>query len=138
MLNEIQINQQLMEREDRLVEVFELERQINAILGGDPFPLAPPDGLPSRQKRKKKPRRKAAAAPKAAPLRLRKLDLESESAYRIVYRDGDEEKTELHTDSKPLAVLANTPLPRIDVLRIETVRRVARDRWETVEILHSP
>ncbi|WP_372808606.1 hypothetical protein [Pontiella sp.] len=133
MSNQIQINQQLMEREDRLVEVFELERQINAILGGDPFPLAPPDGLPSLQKRKK-PARKA-AAPAAAPLRLRKLDLESESAYRIVYRDGELEKTEIHLDPKPLTALASTPLPHIDVLRIETVRCEARDRWETVEQL---
>ncbi|VGO21312.1 hypothetical protein [Pontiella sulfatireligans] len=135
MNNIIQINQLLMEREDRLVEVFDLERQINAVLG-QPFPLTPPDGLPSRQKRKK-PKRKAASQ-KAATVRLRKLDEDTEDAYRIIYLDGETEKTEIHTDPKPLATLANTALPNITVQRIETVKASPPGEWDSVEILHAP
>ena len=119
MNNQIQINQKLMEREDCLVELFDLERQINGILGGDPYPLVPPDGLPSCQKRKK-PKRKATPK-KAAPLRVRKLDSETESAYRITYLEDEIEKVELHIDPKPLILLLNTPLPQITVLHIETI-----------------
>lgn len=131
MNNTIQINQLLMEREDRLVELFDLERQIHSALG-EPYPLAPPDGLPSRQKRKK-PRRKATA--KTAPLRLRKLNPEKEAAYRITYLENGTEKTELHTDPKPLALLANTALPDLVIQRIETVQLTESGIWETVETL---
>lgn len=133
MSNKIQINQKLMEREDRLVEVFDLERQINAILGGDPYPLVPPDSLPSRQKRKK-PKRKAAPK-KPAPIRLRKLDPENETAYRIVYIDHDVEKIEIHTDSRPLALLINTPLPHIELLCIETVQAAPESQWTAIDLL---
>lgn len=130
MKNLIQINQLLMEREDCLVEVFDLERQINAVLGGEPYPLAPPSELPSRQKRKK-PARKAASRA-AAAVRIRKLDEVTESAYRIVYQDGETEKTEIHTDPRPLTVLANTALPNITILRIETVQ--ADDAGDVVPV----
>ncbi len=134
MHTEIQINQQLMQREDLLTEVFDLERQINAMLGGEPYPLAPPDGLPSRQKRKK-PKRKAAPK-KAAAVRLRKLDEQAEAAYRITYHENSVEKAELHTDPKPLTSLLNTPLPDIRIERVETVRATADGEWEAVEILY--
>ncbi len=135
MQNQIQINQLLMEREDRFVEVSELERQIHLILGGDPYPLAAPDMLPSRQKRKK-PKRPPAET-KAVPVRVRKLDPETEAAYRICYLDNDVEKTEIHTDPKPLAVLANTALPNLTVQQIETVQRSDSGGWIPVEILHT-
>ncbi|VGO14687.1 hypothetical protein PDESU_03255 [Pontiella desulfatans] len=135
MSNQIQINQKLMEREDRLAEIFELERQIHGILGGEPYPLAPPDGLPSRQKRMK-PKRKAARN-QAAPVRLRKLDPETEAAYRIVYRENQAEKSEIHTDARPLALLANTALPRFAIERIETVQATQDGGWERVEILYT-
>ena len=135
MKNKIQINQMLMEREDRLIEVYDLERQINAILGGDPYPLAPPDVLPSRQKRTKAKRRKA--APKGpAPVRLRKLDSENEAAYRICYLEHDVEKTEIHTDALPLALLINTALPHIETLRVETVQAAEGSEWNEIEILY--
>ncbi|MDF7826263.1 hypothetical protein P4B35_19705 [Pontiellaceae bacterium B12227] len=133
MNNQIQINQKLMEREDRLVEIFDLERQINGILGGEPYPLAPPDTLPSRQKRKK-PKRKAAPK-KAAPLRVRKLDPETESAYRIEYQQNDETCVEIHTDPRPLALLLNTPLPTLGIQRLETVQATDDGEWNTVETL---
>ena len=136
MTNQIQINQKLMEREDRLVEIYDLERRINVILGGEPYPLAPPDDLPSRQKRKKPPRK---SAPKpAAALRVRKLDPETETAYRFEYRDNDALKIEIHTDPRPLALLLNTPPPSIEVVLLETVRSNANGDWESVEILHAP
>lgn len=132
MNNQIQINQLLMEREDRLVDVFELERQMNHILG-EPYPLEAPDALPSRQKRKK-PARKP--APKKAPvIRLRPLNPDAETAYRIHYREHGEEKIETHLDPKPLALLVNTPLPHIEVLRIETVHTLDEKECLAVETL---
>lgn len=135
MQNEIQINQKLMEREDRLVEVFDLERQINSILGGEPYPLVPPDDLPSRQKRKK-PKRKAAPK-KPAPLRVRKLVPGTESAYRVKYRQDDETCIEIHTDPRPLALLLNTDLPGIGIERIETLQPTKDGEWQVVEVLHA-
>jgi hypothetical protein len=134
MNNQIQINQKLMEREDRLVEIFDLERQINGILGGEPFPLVPPDGLPSRQKRKKSKRK--AAPKKAAPLRVRKLDPDTETAYRIEYLQNDETCIEIHTDSRPLALLLNTKLPTIGIQRIETVQSAEEGEWAVIEVLY--
>lgn len=133
MNSQIQINQKLMEREDRLVEVFDLERQINSILGGEPYPLVPPDALPSRQKRKK-PVRKATPK-KAAPLRVRKLEPETESAYRIEYQQNGETRVEIHTDPRPLALLLNTPLPTIKIQRIETVHPADAGEWNPIETL---
>ena len=133
MSTQIQINQKLIEREDRLVEIFDLERQINGILGGEPFPLVPPVALPSRQKRKK-PQRKAVQK-KAAPLRVRKLEPNSESAYRIEYQQNDEPRVEIHTDPRPLALLLNTELPTIEIQRIETVQSAEDGEWIAVEIL---
>lgn len=119
MQNQIQINQKLMEREDLLVDVFDLERQINVILGGEPYPLTPPDGLPSRRKRKK-PKRKA--APKKAPaVRLRKLDPGTEKAYRIEFMENGHPKTEIHFDARPAALLINTDLPHLRILKVETI-----------------
>lgn len=134
--NQIQINQKLMEREDQLVEVYDLERQIHAILGGDPYPLTPPDCLPSRQKRKKASRKAAPKGP--APVRLRKLDPEQEAAYRICYLEHEVEKTEIHTDSRPLTLLINTDLPHIRVLGVDTVQADAAGGWNSVEPLYEP
>ncbi len=128
----IQINQLLMEREDCLVDVFDLERQINTILG-EPYPLAPPVDLPSLQKRKK-PKRKAAKK-KAALLRVRKLDPETEAAYRIEYQQNEKSCIEIHTDSRPLALLLNTKLPTLTIQRIETVQATDNGEWTVVEVL---
>ncbi|MEI6892815.1 MAG: hypothetical protein V5783_11650 [Pontiella sp.] len=133
MSNQIQINQKLMEREDRLVELFDLERQINGILGGAPYPFVSRDTLPSRQKRKK-PARKTAPK-KAAPHRVRKLDPETEAAYRIEYLQNDETCIEIHTDPRPLALLLNTPLPTLGLQRIETVQSENEGEWTVVDVL---
>ena len=131
----IQINQLLMEREDHLVEIFELERQIGIVLGGASHPLEAPMDLPSKQKRKKAKRKKAAAPKSPPPLRLRKLDPDTESAYRISYLQNGEEKSEIHTDPRPLVLLANTPLPHVQVQRIETVQSAEENQWNAVETL---
>lgn len=134
MNNQIQINQKLMDREDLLVDVFDLERQINVILGGEPYPLAPPDDLPSRQKRKK-PKRKA--APKKAPaVRLRKLDPESEKAYRVEYLEQDESVIEIHLDARPVVLLINTELPNTRVLKVETIAQNEDGELQTVEVIY--
>jgi hypothetical protein len=133
MSNQIQINQKLMEREDCLTEIFDLERRINSILGGEPYPLAPPAALPSLQKRRKAQRLGKPTA--AAPLRVRKLDPETEKAYRITYRQNDTEYCEIHTDARPLALLLNTPLPDTEIRRIETGNPIETGEWESVEVL---
>ena len=133
MANQIQINEKLMEREDRLVEIYDIERQINIILGGEayPFPAAP--DLPSRQKRKKTKRKPSPKAPK--PVRIRKLDPETETAYCVVYLEHETERQELHFDPRPIALLVNTPLPHIQVLQVETVQLNSDNSSEPVERL---
>lgn len=136
MQKQIQINQLLMEREDHLVEVFELERQIGIVLGGAAaYPLELPVDLPSCRKRKKGMRKKAGTAEANTAFRLRKLDLETESAYRITYFENETEKVEIHTDSRPLALLLNTPLPHLNVLSVETVHAESENGWAVVETL---
>ncbi|QBG48913.1 hypothetical protein EGM51_16445 [Verrucomicrobia bacterium S94] len=134
MNNQIQINQKLMEREDLLVDIFDLERQINVILGGEPYPLTPPDSLPSRQKRKK-PKRKAAPK-KAVAVRLRKLDPETEQAYRIEYLEDGETKTEIHFDARPAALLINTEFPHIRVLKVETIAPNDAGELQSVDVIY--
>ncbi len=136
MRNQIQINQKLIEREDCLTAIFDLERRINGILGGDPYPLTPPDSLPSRQKRKKPGRTTRPKQP--APLRVRKLDPETETAYRIAYTQNGVEQCEIHLDARPLALLLNTPLPAIEIHRIETLKPAESGEWESVDILFTP
>jgi len=129
---QIPIDALLMEREDRLVDVSELERQVNQILG-QPYPFAIPANLPSLQKRKKLKRK---AKPRAkAPVRLRPLETDTEAAYRICYIQGNEERIEVHLDAKPLARLLNTPVTNLTVLWIETIRATDEHDWETVETL---
>ncbi|MDZ8118860.1 hypothetical protein [Pontiella agarivorans] len=134
MNKQIQINQKLMEREDLLVDVFDLERQINVILGGEPYPLTPPDDLPSRRKRKKSKRK--AAPKKAPPVRLRKLDPETEKAYRVDYQEKGEFKTEIHFDARPVALLINTDLPDIRVLKVETIAQDETGELQTIEVIY--
>ena len=93
--------------------------------------------LPSTQKRKKKTRKKNKIAPQATPPKLRKLDPEKESAYRITYLDQAEEKTEIHTDPRPLNLLLSTPLPDLQILQIETVQS-SDNEWASVEMLFEP
>ncbi|MBN2162127.1 MAG: hypothetical protein JXR25_12205 [Pontiellaceae bacterium] len=134
MPNEIQINEMLMEREDRFVEIYDIERQINIILGGEAYPFpAPPDELPSRQKRTKARKEATQRAPQ--PIRIRKLDPETEKAYRVVYIDHETERQEIHFNPKSIALLANTSLPHIQVLSIETLRLNSDNSWDSVERL---
>lgn len=129
----IEIADKLIEREDHLVEVFELERKINSILG-QAYPFELPVALPSMAKRKaSKKKRKAVKKPKM--LRLRKLDPETESAYRITYLQQGATRMEVHLSAAPLNTLLNTPLPQIHILTIETVRPTTENQWESVETL---
>jgi hypothetical protein len=113
----IQINQLLLEREEVLSELFDLELQISMTLGQH-YPFDLPRPLPSLQKRKPVRPRKPA---QPMPFRLRDLDEETETAYRIFYRDQDTNRQELHTDPHALHLLLDIPLPHIAVQRIETV-----------------
>jgi hypothetical protein len=127
----IQINQLLIEREDALIALHDIEQQINDLLG-QPYPFDLPPALPSRQSRKTASRANSRGA---APLRLRKLDPDTETAYRICYTDQQSTKTEIHTDARPLSLLLNTPLPHITIHRIETVRAADDNQWEQVDQL---
>jgi hypothetical protein len=136
MQKQVQINQLLMEREDHLVEVFELERQIGIVLGGAAaYPFALPVDLPSCRKCKKVKRKKVGTAETNTAFRLRKLDPETESAYRITYFENETEKVEIHPDPRPLALLVNTPLLHLSVLCIETVQAERENGWAVVETL---
>jgi hypothetical protein len=130
----IPIHALLMEREDLLVDVSELERQISQILG-EPYPFEVPKHLPSLQRRKKKRKTGRSRAP--AAVRLRPLDPEKERAYRIRYIQKNEERTEIHLDPKPLIRLLNTPIVTLVILSIETVRVSDDNGWEPVETLFS-
>ena len=129
----IQINQLLLERETCLSEVFDLEQQISIVLG-QRYPLTLPVDLPSAQKRKMKRTKKQK---KAAPIRLRELNLASEYAYRIIYTDLEVRHEELHTDPRALALLLNTDLPHIRVETIDTVTRDENQTLVSVETLYS-
>lgn len=130
----IQINQMLMEREECFCDVYALEQKINSILG-EKYPFDLPSTLPSLQRRKKMKRAAALRPPKA--VRLRKLDEEAETAYRIDYLDHDVQKMEIHTDVRLLNLLVSTPLPAVTVLRVETVVEAEPGRWNAVDVLYA-
>lgn len=128
----IQINRLLIEREDHFAEIFDLERQVNIVLGKN-YPFTQESILPSQQRRKKKKRK--AVEKKAPKLRLRKLNPETETAYRITYVKNDQAIREIHQDPRPLIILLNTALPHLTILTVETVYGTEENSWQTVEVL---
>ncbi len=132
MTSAIQIQTLLMEREDSLLEISNLEQKIDAILG-QPYPLAPPDDLPSAHTRKKAKKKRKAAAKKA--LKLRSLDPETEMAYRIIYPQNQTLVEEIHLDAKALDRLINTSTNLERPHRIETVHQNEDQTWDRREIL---
>lgn len=115
--SQIRINTLLLEREALFLRVHDLEAQAAAIFG-EPFPFTRPP-LPSdkRSKKKRKP-----AKPKSAELKIkiRKLEPE-ETAYRVTYRQGEEELTEQYDTPDPLTTLLATQSPDLEVQTIETL-----------------
>jgi len=132
MTSTIQIQTLLMEREDSLLKISDLEQKINAILG-QPYPLAPPDELPSAHPRKKAKKKRQPAAPKA--VKLRPLNPETESAYRIIYLQNQTHVEEIHLDAKALDRLINTSTQTDEPHRIETVHQNEDQTWESIETL---
>ena len=130
----IQINEKLMEREDRLVDVHDIERQINILLGAEAYPFPAPPALPSRQKRSKVKRKVKKKVTKA--IRIRKLDPDTESAYRVTYTDQGVERSEIHFTPQPITLLIDTRLPDLQVLRVETVQLFNSTDAVRVELLY--
>ena len=141
MTPEIQINQKLIEREECLVEVFELEERIHAILK-EPYPLPPPPALPSRRKPKKRRKQSGAKSAPTKRVKLRKLNPD-EVAYRVTYKEVNKEQVEDILNLQSTLLLVNHPLPEIKIIRVETLVQARGDipqtkELEVHEILYNP
>lgn len=113
----IQLHEKLLEREEQFARVHSLEQQILGILVDQPYPFELRDDLPSLQKRKK-PKKKKSVKHKAA--RIRKL-AENETAYRVTYLQGMEERTELHQNAAPIELLINRAIGEITILQVTAI-----------------
>jgi len=114
---QIRVNALLLEREELFVRVHELERRIEALLGG-PYPFERPK-LPSDQKAKRK-----AVPAKSDKAGLRPTELRpepGEGRYRIHYRHGSQAFTEEHVSLKALEQVLAAQSASLQVLRIEAV-----------------
>ena len=110
----IQLHEKLLEREEQFARVHSLEQQILGILIDRPYPFELRDDLPSLQK-VQKPKTKKAIKHKA--VRLRKLD-DHETAYRVTYLEGMDERSELHRLAAPIELLINRAIGEITVLQV--------------------
>ena len=117
--DEIQINELLMQREEQFNIVYDLEQEVEKILG-IPIAFELPRSLPSQAKRKKVPKpKKQNLIPK---FKLPGLSSD-EIAYQITYQSSTETIIEKHIDQTPLeTLLKNTP-KSIRIIKIETVNR---------------
>ena len=123
-----------MEREEGLLEIAKIEQKINAVLG-QLYPFDPPIGLPSTLRRKKPKAKRDASIP--VPVKIRPLDPETEVAYRIRYRQEQEELVEIHLDGKALARFLHAAPSSIQTKTIETVRQEADLSWTCVTLLYT-
>jgi len=114
---QIRVNALLLEREELFVRVHELERRIEALLGG-PYPFERPK-LPSDQKPKRKAGPVRAEKPPTQTPELRPEP--GEERYRIHYRQGSQCFTEEHVNLKALQQVLSAQSSALQVLRIEAV-----------------
>lgn len=114
---QIQLNGLLLEREAAWVRVHAAEQAVAALLG-EPYPWTRPV-LPSDQRG----RRKAAGGARTASgprERLRKLEA-GEVAYRVTYRQFDQDLSEVHAEPEALRTLLAAQGMQLAVGRIETL-----------------
>ena len=117
---QIRVNELLLQREELFLRIHAAETEATRLLG-EPYPFVRPR-LPSDFKAKKKA--SAGAAKKAAlpsPLdALRRLD-DSETGYRVTYRQFGRVVTETHHEHAALATLLASQAAHLQVLRLETL-----------------
>lgn len=87
---QIQINELLLHREEAFARIYDIEQEINALLGAA-YPFTVPQ-LPSHTK----PKKKRAKKKTSKLIKLRTLEA-NESAYKIVYEQDGQTMTETHT-----------------------------------------
>lgn len=114
---QIRVNALLLEREELFVRVHDLERRIEALLGG-PYPFERPK-LPSDQKPKRKAGGTKVEKPAAQPIELRPEP--GEERYRIHYRHGAQAFTEEHVNLKALGKVLAAQSASLQVLRVEAL-----------------
>ncbi len=118
LLQQIQINDLLIERDSLFVQIHELEQQARQLVGPDyPFPRG---SLPSDVKAKKKKASKSQATTKAP--KLEKLK-EGEMAYQIAYTDKDELHIETHTNHMAIKRFVQLPSNCITIDAIEIIKQ---------------
>ena len=105
---QIEINEQLLRREEAFMQIHCIEKEINRVLGCS-YPLPPPPThLPSckrvKASRKKTPTKSAVADKK---VKIRPLQT-GETAYQVVYLHNGERCQELHRHHKTLEMMLNT------------------------------
>ncbi|RRK01321.1 hypothetical protein Ga0100231_000410 [Opitutaceae bacterium TAV4] len=116
----IRINELLLAREAQFVRVYDLETQINTLLGGDPYPFTRPL-LPSDQRRKPGKKSPLRVHPDALPS-VRQLDPGAgETAYRVTYTQHGKTVTEDHDLPDALRTLLASQGAQLRILRIETL-----------------
>lgn len=114
----IRLNQLLLEREAQFVRVHSLEQAAAKILG-EPYPFTRP-ALPSDVRRKAKPAPRGATAGLREQLQLRRLE-ETETAYRVTYRQAERVVTEEHDAFEAVRTLLSSQTARLEVQKIETL-----------------
>jgi hypothetical protein len=119
---QIQINDLLLQREERFVRIHDIEQAAAALLG-EPYPFSRP-ALPSDAKPKRKP---AAPRPTSPGDPLRRLE-GLETAYRVTYRRFGQIVTEDHDDLDALRTLLSAQGANLTVTRIETTDIGGRTR----------
>ena len=130
----IQIIEWLMQREMLFARVHELEQSVNEIFGGE-YPLSAPE-LPSRRKKKPRPKAKKKPAPKAwKPPVIRKFR-DEENRYRIDFVFNDTPRVEFHTQAQLLKTFLAARLPGVEVLSL-SVGKLQGDDWTETEVIYT-
>lgn len=115
--DEILINELLMQREEQFNIVYDLEQEIEKVLGFA-IEFEMPVKLPSQEKRKKV-RKPTKERPKPT-FKLPALK-DDEFAYQITYQSSTESIVERHIDPSPLETLVQNTPKSIRIQKIETI-----------------
>lgn len=136
--NSIEIIDLLHEREVEFMRIWRCEQEIKALLPFD-FPLPPPPDLPSRRKVVKPAKavvRKPEPVKKPAPgIDIRRLDVDGENAYRLVYIYNGKEEYSFQTDRELVRLLGGLNAVDFTLLSVESVKFKDMEHWDCVEVL---
>lgn len=113
-LQQIQVNSFLIERETAFVRIYDIEQKIEALLGKTyPFRRK---SLPSDFRKPVKAQKKIAKK----QLKIGKLNSD-EFAFRLIYSEKGEERSEIHYQAAPLERLLPMQSDNLSIIKIETV-----------------